>query len=375
MTEPSVKLLCDLVAIPSVNPMGGEPAADGGYERELAHHLSGYLRRHGLDVEMAEVSPGRPNLFARVDVGATETVLLEAHLDTVGTENMAIDPFMPVIRDGRVYGRGACDTKGSLAAFVRAVTSLLEADRKLSRNVLLAAVVDEDYGFTGAKHAVTGGLRADFGVAGEPTRLRIVRAHKGVVRWKITTRGVSAHSAYPDRGSNAIYSMARLISQLEQYAGTLGEGADHALLGPPTLSVGVIQGGQAVNIVPDRCTIQVDRRTVPGETIESILQPLREMTKPIPGVEMGPPFLDVPGMEVAPDSPAVTHLEKAVREVAGDSVTETAHYATDAGIYNAAGIPTVVFGPGDIRQAHTDSEYLDLEEYQQAIRIIQALLL
>jgi acetylornithine deacetylase len=354
--------------------MGREPASDERYEGELAGHLSEYLQKHGLDVEMVEVSTGRPNLFARVDVGASETVLLEAHMDTVGTENMAIEPFTPAIRDGRVYGRGACDTKGSLAAFVHAVTSLLEADRKFSRNVVLAAVVDEEYGFTGATQAVNAGLRADFGIVGEPTRLRIVRAHKGVVRWNITATGVAAHSAYPDRGRNAIYSMARLVSQLEQYASTLVDGAAHPLLGPPTLSVGVIQGGQAVNIVPDRCSIQVDRRTIPAETSESVLRPLQELTKPMSGVELEPPFLDVPGMEVPPGSPAVAHLEEAIRGVIGESVAEAAHYATDAGIYNAAGIPTVVFGPGDIHQAHTDTEYLDLEEFQQAIRIIQALL-
>ncbi|MGB6123043.1 MAG: M20 family metallopeptidase [Bacteroidota bacterium] len=373
MRDPSVKLLCDLIAIPSVNPMGREPSPGEKYEEELARYLFGYLRRRGLDVQMEEVSPGRPNLLARVDVGAPETILLEAHLDTVGAENMAVDPFTPTIRDGRVFGRGSCDTKGSLAAFVWAVSSLVE-QRKPSRNILLAAVVDEEYGFTGAKHAVKGGLGADFGIAGEPTRLRIVRAHKGVIRWNVTARGTAAHSAYPDRGRNAIYGMARLISKLEEYAGTLREGSGHLLLGPPTISVGVVQGGQAVNIVPDRCRIQVDRRTIPGETRDSILGPLREMVEQMPDIVLEEPYLDVPGMEVGPGSPAVTSLAEAIQKIAGDTVTEAAHYATDAGIYNVAGIPTVVFGPGDIRQAHTDAEYLDLEEFQQAIRIIQALL-
>ena len=374
MTEPSIKLLSDLVAIPSVNPMGREPSPGERFEEELSRYLFDYLRKRGLDVRMEEVSPGRSNLLALVDVGAEETVLLEAHMDTVGVENMTIDPFTPLIREGRMYGRGSCDTKGSLAAFVSAVCSLIERNRTFLRNVLLAAVVDEEYGFTGAKHVVKSGLRADFGIAGEPTRLRTVRAHKGVIRWNITARGRAAHSAYPDRGHNAIYSMARLISRLEEYAGTLGEGAGHPLLGTPTISVGVVQGGDAVNIVPDLCRIQVDRRTVPGETRESILRPLQDMVSGMEGVILEEPFLDVPGMEVSGESPAVIHLEEAVRKVTGESATEAAHYATDAGIYSGAGIPTVVFGPGDIAQAHTDAEYLDLEEFHRAVRIIQALL-
>jgi len=374
MTEPSVKLLSDLIAIPSVNPMGREPSPGERFEEDLSRYLFDFLQRRGLDVEMEVVSPGRPNLLARVDIGAPETVLLEAHLDTVGAENMVIDPFTPTIRDGRIYGRGSCDTKGSLAAFVWAVSSLIEAKGKFSRNVLLAAVVDEEYGFTGAKHAVRRGLRADFGIAGEPTRLSIVRAHKGVMRWNITARGAAAHSAYPDRGRNAIYSMARLISRLEEYAGTLGAGAAHPLLGSPTISIGVVEGGEAVNIVPDRCRIQVDRRTIPGETTDSILQPLRDMVSRMEDIVLEAPYLDVPGMEVLSDSPPVAHLGDAIRKATGDVASEAAHYATDAGLYNAAGIPTVVFGPGDIRQAHTDAEYLDLEEFQQAVRIIRTLL-
>ncbi|MCK5573653.1 MAG: M20 family metallopeptidase, partial [Bacteroidetes bacterium] len=320
------------------------------------------------------VSTGRHNVIARLDAGARETVLLEAHLDTVGVDNMVIDPFQPTIRDGKLYGRGSCDTKGSLAAFLFAVCDLVETNRMPTRNVVLAAVADEEYGFTGARYALEHGLEADFGIAGEPTSLRIVRAHKGVTRWKMSARGIAAHAAYPERGKNAIYTMSHLIPMLEEYAGTLQAGPSHPLLGPPTLNVGVVQGGSAVNIVPDRCTIEIDRRTIPGETLLSVLQPVTDMLQSMPDVTLEEPHLSVAGMEVSADSPAVTHLADAIRAVTGDCLTEAAHYATDAGMYNAGGIPSVVFGPGDIRQAHTDSEYVELQEFQQAIHITQNLL-
>jgi acetylornithine deacetylase/succinyl-diaminopimelate desuccinylase family protein len=372
--DPVVSLLSDLVAIPSMNPMGRGRTGAEYCEQTIAEFVRAFIARHSIDCELQQVAPGRPNVIGHIDAGAEKTILLEAHLDTVHADNMTIEPFTPVVRDGRLYGRGSCDTKGSMAAFLQAVVQAIKTPGRLRYNILLLFVADEEYRFTGAHHAVKKGLRADFGIAGEPTQLRIVRAHKGVTRWKMITKGVSAHSAYPDRGTNAIYAMAHVVGRLEQYAGKLHAGHGHPLLGAPSLSVGVIEGGQAVNIVPDRCSIEVDRRTLPNETLENVLEPIRSLLHDLPHWEMKEPHLSVAGMEVSEGAPVVVALANSIRAVRNEVVIEAAHYATDAGMYNAVGIPTIVFGPGDIAQAHTQSEFIDLDQLNQAAAILEKVL-
>jgi acetylornithine deacetylase/succinyl-diaminopimelate desuccinylase family protein len=357
-----------------MNPMGRHHAGEQFSEARLADFVADFLRRHSIDVEVQGEGDGRPNVIGHIDAGAEESVLIEAHLDTVHVETMTVEPFSPVIRDGRLYGRGSCDTKGSMAAFLTAATDALSAGVPLAYNVILAFVADEEYRFSGARRAVEKGLKATFGIAGEPTSLHVVRAHKGVTRWKARTRGTSAHAAYPDRGNNAIYTMARVVRKLEDHAAQLATRDPHPLLGTPTLSIGVIEGGQAVNMVPDRCWIEVDRRSLPGETADTILRSVNDALGDIPECECDPPYLSVEGMEVPEDSPVVQALGAAIREVTGEVVIEAAHYATDAGLYNSAGIPTVVFGPGDIAQAHTDTEFIELGQLHQAVSILRTLL-
>lgn len=368
-------LLADLVAIPSMNPMGRSRTGAEYSEGNLAAYVAEYLRGNSVDVSIEEIEPGRPNVVGRIDVGAPTTVMLEAHLDTVHADEMRIPPFLPEVREGRLYGRGSCDAKGSLAAFLFAATSALRVPVSLRHNVIVAGVADEEYRFQGARRLVERGIRADWAVAGEPTRLRIVRAHKGVTRWKIITRGKAAHSAYPDRGENAIYAMAQVIQRMEALAADLQEVRPHPLLGAPSLSVGVIEGGQTVNTVPETCWIDVDRRTLPGETPEGVLAPVRCMLSEVDSATIQPPYLEVGGMEVAETAPAVCRLAEAIRAGAGDVVIEGAPYATDAGIYCSAGIPTVVFGPGDISQAHTAEEFLELSQLEAAVAIIKRMLI
>jgi acetylornithine deacetylase len=371
--EPVVKLLQELVAIPSMNPMGRARFSDEYSEEALAQYLAAFLKRRGLDVQLQQIAPRRLNVLASIEVHAPRTILLEAHLDTVHAENMKIAPFDPVIREDKMYGRGVCDTKGSLATFVQASLNALEK-KSLHSNVILLFVADEEYQFTGARYAVQNGLRADYGIAGEPTRLRIVHAHKGVTRWRVWTRGRAAHSAYPERGENAIYRMADVLQRLEQYAKNLTRSKPHPVLGTPTLSVGVIEGGQAVNVVPDRCWIEIDRRSLPGETAERIVAETRKFLNDLSDWEFDEPHLSVEGMEVSKESEVVQQLATAIEAVTGTAMLEAAPYATDAGIYHAAGIPTVVFGPGDIAQAHTDEEYIDLQQVHQAVQIMERFL-
>lgn len=371
---PVESLLAELVAIPSMNPMGRGRTGREYSEQAIADYVAAFLRKHSIDVELQEHLLGRPNVLATIPTGAPDTVLLEAHLDTVHADGMSVEPFKPVVRDGKLFGRGSCDTKGSMASFLQAAVEAVKAPKQLRHNICLLFVSDEEYKFTGAQFAARKGIKADFGIAGEPTQLKIVRAHKGVTRWKIATHGVAAHSAYPERGKNAIYSMSKVISRLEEYAAKLYAGQAHPILGSPSLSVGVIEGGQAVNVVPDQCLIEIDRRTLPDETRESVLAPVTSLLDGLVDWEMKEPHLSVAGMEVAANAPIVQSLARSIKDVCGDVVIEGAQYATDAGVYNAAGIPTVVFGPGDIAQAHTESEYIDLHQLHQAVDIIRRFL-
>ena len=343
-------------------------------EQALAEFVLAFLTKNGIDCELQQMLPGRPNVLGYIDANASQTIMLEAHLDTVHADSMTIEPFTPVVRNGQLFGRGSCDTKGSMAAFLQAVIQAKKTPGRLRYNVLLLFVSDEEYRFTGAQHAVKKGLKADFGIAGEPTQLKIVRSHKGVTRWKMVTKGVAAHSAYPERGKNAIYAMSKIINRLDKYAAELYSGSRHPLLGAPSLSVGVIEGGQAVNVVPDRCSIEVDRRTLPDETMQSVIGPIQALLKDLPDWEMKEPHLSVAGMEVSEHAPGLKALAGSIKAVRGDVLVEGAQYATDAGIYNAVGIPTVVFGPGDIAQAHTESEFIDLHQLDQAVAIIERLL-
>ena len=372
--DPACRLLAELVRIPSVNPMGRAMSGGAYGEAALAEHVAAFLHRHAIDVHVTEVAPGRPNVTGYVDAGAERTLLLQAHLDTVHVEGMSIAPFGAEIRDGSLYGRGACDTKGSLASFLQAVVEAVQHPEKLRYNIVILATADEEYQFTGARHAVHSGLKADMGIAGEPTSLRIIRAHKGVVRWYLRTRGTAAHAAYPARGENAIYRMGHVLTRLESYARDLAAVTPHPLLGTPSLSVGVIEGGQAVNIVPDACRIEIDRRTLPHEDAAAVIEAAGSCLHGIDGWEMAPPHLVAGGMDIAEGATVVRELSQAIRGVTGGAAVEGAYYATDAGAFNAGGIPTVVFGPGDIALAHTAAEHIPLAELRQATAIIRSLL-
>ena len=192
-------LLADLVAIPSMNPMGLHGLGEGFGEGDMADYVEAFLRKHHIPCERQTVLPGRDNVVARLDGANKNAIVLEAHMDTVLGENMSIEPFAPTIKDGCLYGRGSCDTKASLAAMLMAVKAAAERG-SLSRSVCLAATVDEEFQFTGVKKFIELGARAEMAVVGEPTQLDVVVAHKGVLRWEIETTGRSAHSSTPELG-------------------------------------------------------------------------------------------------------------------------------------------------------------------------------
>jgi len=372
----AAKLLADLVALPSVNPGGRAVSGPGYNEREVVNYIEAFLQQAGIDCERQEVLPDRENVLAVVEGrDPNRTLFLQSHTDTVAVEGMTIEPFQPVIRDGKLYGRGACDAKGQLAAMLTALVRVARRGRPPT-NVAVIAGCEEEYRFRGVLKLVESGFRATAGVVGEPTELNLVIAHKGTVRWSLRTRGVAAHSSHPHLGRNAIYGMARIISALERYAEALQHRPAHPLVGPPTLSVTMISGGQQINVVPEECQITLDRRTIPGEDFEGVFadlrQYLREQVEEEPEFE---PIIEDWSMEIPRDEPIVRRLEAIVRDVTGRTPeVGGVAYGTDASKFVRAGIPTVVFGAGSIRQAHTAAEYLELDQLEQAVEVHTRLL-
>jgi acetylornithine deacetylase ArgE len=372
----TTRLLRDLVSLPSVNPMGRPLQSPDLYEHRVTAYLEQFFHDLGVPYERQTVAPQRDNILARYETpGARRTLVLEAHQDTVPTDNMTIDPFAARIENGRLYGRGACDIKGGMAAMLAAFARVVRDKPRGAANVIMACSVDEEHTFLGVQRLVEG-LRADMAVVAEPTQLRIVHAHKGAVRWHVLTAGQSCHSSSPEQGINAIYRMGRLLVAIEQYANRLRASRTDPLLGPPTLSIGRIEGGTSVNTVPDRCRIEVDRRVVPGE--DPLAAP-GQLTAFLHEVGIDFPFTCTePWMRKSALSPKgsedlVARLGRVIDAVRGTHQVMAVPYGTDASTIAEAGIPAVVFGPGDIAKAHTCDEWVPLDEVELAGEILYRL--
>jgi acetylornithine deacetylase len=305
------------------------------------------------------------------------TILWEVHQDTVPTDRMVIDPFGAVVRDGRLYGRGACDVKGGMAAMLSAFGRLARDKPAQACNVTLACSVDEEHTFTGVSEMVRRGLRADMAVVAEPTRLHIVQAHKGVSGWHVSTPGRACHGSSPEQGVNAIYRMGRVLTAIERYAERLRASRTDPLLGPPTLSVGRIEGGTSVNTVPDWCRIEVDRRLIPGEDGRAAPADLAAYLKGAGGIdfpfEVSEPWKHSPALAAERSAEIIARLGRAIDAVKGAHQVVTVPYGTDASTVAAGGIPAVVFGPGDIAKAHTCDEWVPLDEVAEAGEILYRL--
>ena len=365
------RLLSDLVSIPSVNPMGRAPSGPDLLETRISAYLETWFRDRGLPAQRQPVAAARDNLLVRYDApDSHRTLLFDVHQDTVPTDGMTIPPFEPRVEGGKLYGRGACDVKGSMAAMLLAFDRLCRERPKGSASVVLACTVDEEYTHMGSSLLAETQKGIDLAVVAEPTRLNVVHCHKGATRWKIRTQGVACHSSTPERGDNAIYRMAHVVACLADLARELSRATPHPVLGTPSLSVGRIEGGQSVNIVPDACAIEIDRRMIPGETspgcIEQVRSFLADRLGDLNGVEFDPPWVRMPALDtkigdwVAPLLDAVKAATGRTPELIG------VPFGTDAGPLGAAGIPGIVFGPGDIAQAHTRDEWVELDQVRQA---------
>jgi acetylornithine deacetylase len=344
------ELAAELVAIDSVNP---ELVPGGAGEGELARFVAGWLTDAGLEVEVEEVAPGRPNVVGRArGSGGGDTLLLNAHMDTVGYEGMEA-PLEPRVENGRLYGRGAYDMKGSLAAIMVAGAEAAQAG--LRGDVLVAAVVDEEVFSIGAEAAARR-YPADAAVVAEPTELRLVVAHKGFVWMEIETKGRAAHGSRPDLGKDAIVGMGGVLTGLGALAEALLDNPLHPLLGNGSVHASLISGGVELSTYPESCVLSLERRTVPGETIELVEGQVREIAD---GAEVRTTFVREP-FEVREDEPVV----QAVLRHAGGPEVVGAPFWADSAVFAAAGIPTVVFGPGG-EGAHAQVEWVDLAELER----------
>jgi succinyl-diaminopimelate desuccinylase len=370
-----VDLLRAVVAVPSVSP--GMDATSPG-EGALGDLVVEWARAEGFATQVQEVHPGRNNVLVDLGLEGLPTVALVTHLDTVPLGNLTERARAIAVADGRVYGRGACDAKGSLAAMLAALRVLRERRGDLKVNVQVAAMADEEHTFHGVLEYIrrfTPESRPIAAIVGEPTRLEVVRAHKGVLRFRLETIGRAAHSARPDEGINAIDHMTVVLSALRS-AFAADPPTPHPLLGGATFTVTQIEGGIAPNVVPERCAVVIDRRLLPGESATAVLtwvdgqlDLLRRADRQL-RVQRDEPFVVDDALETAPEAPIVQAALAARTAVLGPSSAIGVPFGTDGSKLAArAGIPTIVLGPGDIAQAHTADEWIEVEQLVQAVRI------
>lgn len=358
MTE-LAELVAQLVRIDSVNP-DLVPGAAG--EEELARFVARWCSERGLETEVVEVAPGRPNVLSVArGTGGGKRFVLNAHMDTVGTSGMD-DPLSARVLDGRLYGRGAYDMKASLAACMLATARA--AGRGLRGDVILAAVADEEAASIGAAHAAAT-LRADAALVAEPTEERLAIAHRGFVAFEIETEGRAAHGSRPDLGIDAIARMGQVLVRLEELDRSLRSGPRHPLLGTGSLHASLIEGGQEYSSYPASCLLRAERRTIPGETPESVEAEARSLLGDVPGdVRVA---LSRPPFEVAPDEPIVD----LVRTRAGEPEVVGVPFWADSALFAAAGIPTVLYGPRG-GGAHAEVEWVDLASVERCLGVYEA---
>ncbi|MDB6131446.1 MAG: Peptidase [Verrucomicrobiales bacterium] len=362
MTE-SEQLLLDLIAIPSVNPAFlDDPTLT--HEQRVADYLFGIARRAKLDVELVEVKPRRPNLIAKLAPSGkvNQRILMAPHFDTVGL----VDPsqLKPRRSAGRIQGRGACDTKGSVASMFSALLTMAKAKRLKNTELVFVGLIDEENTQLGSRFFVSKKERADLAIVGEPTELKVITAHKGDIWLEFSTQGKAAHGAKPHLGKNAVHEMARIVHLLETlYQDTLAQ-RSHPLLGSPTINVGAIRGGTQANIVPDKCTMIADRRTIPGENLKSVRKELATLLRNH-GLKA-----EITDQKMANCDPMETDCNNTFVRSFLDAMAQKkglgADYFCDAAILAGGGIPSVVFGPGSINQAHTVDEWISIRSLNDA---------
>ena len=368
-----VKLLRDLIALPSVNNAFLPPGDPHAGEELVADYLKNRARKACLEIETQATNSGRDNLIVRLKpLGqATHRIILAPHMDTVGGDLDKI--FRPTKKGERLHGRGACDTKGSVAVMFHAMEHLAKRHRPANTEIVFIGFVDEECNQTGSRAFSKLKLRANLALVGEPTRCRVVTAHKGDLWLRLSTRGKAAHGARPELGRNAVHTMAKCIDTIEtEYAQNLGK-RRHPVLGHPTINTGIVRGGSQPNIVPDVCETDLDRRTLPGESFTTISREIGEVLKKrgLKARLTNVKGYTCPAMETDPTLPMVQQLMRTVRQTKPLGVD----YYCDAANIAATGVPAIVWGPGDIAQAHTADEWISIRQIERGMDVLTRFLL
>jgi acetylornithine deacetylase/succinyl-diaminopimelate desuccinylase family protein len=364
--------LKEMIAIKSENPFDEEPRP-GYREKEMGEYYAETMTNLGLEVDYNDILPGRPNVFGHSKGLANgPTLMLAGHMDTARTDGYE-DAYDVKVEEGKIFGRGACDMKAALAAYLEVARILKTAKVKLNGNLILAGIMDEEYRMLGSQDIGKNGPHADQGIIGEPCDLTICPTNKGRVSTYIRTFGTAAHSSVPENGDNAISRMAKVIQIFSDYNEELLKAEPHQLCGYGRFNPGVIRGGVQVNMVPDHCELEVDRRTLPGETKEKVYDEfhlrLNRLVQEDPGFKykISEPTWLIPPNEISSKEAVVKSLLSAHEQVLGRAAQVTAFPAGSDAPY--MGFPTVVCGPGSITQAHSTREFVSLEQVVGSVKM------
>ncbi|TBL71112.1 M20 family peptidase [Paenibacillus thalictri] len=352
-------------------------------EEEAARKVQQLLQQEGIDAQLQYAAPGRPNVVARLK-GAKpgRALLFNGHLDVVPPgEGWTADPYEPVMRDGRLFARGAADMKCGVAALLYTAILFHRAGNPFAGELILLFNADEERENAGMLRFVQDAVQADGALIAEPTGLQLCIGHRGVARYRLTALGQSAHAAFADHPDNAIVHMARLIPELSALDGELRH-TRHPLLGSASLSVTQISGGSAPNMIPDSCVVEIDRRLLPGETEENVRQQIVDSIERAARVYSGTfryrldNYLFLPASLTEEHHDIVKTLRDAIQETSGALPIVEAFGATcEAHFFaNTLGIPTVICGPGHLEQAHTPDEYVRWSEVEDAVKCYAGLL-
>ena len=360
--DPAIKLLRELVAVNSVNPtlVRGAPG-----EQDIADLIAAEMRRGGLDVSIETVTHGRPNVVGVLEAGARgRTLMFCGHTDTVGVTGM-LDPFTPVERDGRLYGRGAQDMKGGVAAMISAATSIAQRGDLASGRLVVACVVDEEHSSIGAD-ALVKSWRADAAIVTEPTDLQIAVGHKGFAWVTIVVEGKAAHGSRPADGQDAILRLGRVLVRLEALDRALQARPPHPLVGTGSLHASIIDGGHELSSYPDRASLQMERRTLPSEDEATALHEVQQILDALAADDgtfraEATAVFSRPAYEIAADHELPGMLSAALAYAGGQPRVAGASFWTDAAVLGHAGIPSILFGPGGAG-LHSTEEYVNVAD-------------
>lgn len=378
-----VELLQALIAIPSVNPEGrGDSGTEQTGEAECARYVAGFLESCGAQVQLEEVELGRPNVIGRFAshsaLGQKKSRLLFApHTDTVSVAGMSIDAFGGELRDGKIWGRGASDTKGTMAAMLWAFYELRERIADLELEIGFVGLMGEEIGQPGSRHfAKCHGDEWDFAIVGEPTELDMVCQHKGCTWVRLSTQGKAVHGSTPERGENAITAMMRVLKKIDtEFRMNLqGEQYKNSLLGHPTVNIGTISGGSKTNIVPDHCEVTLDFRETPelaaaGGLVKFLTDYLscQYEQSALPQVKLKT-LSESSALNTDPENTFVKQIAGLGSRVIG------APWFCDAAWLASGGIPAIALGPGSIAQAHTEDEWIEREALEEGAAFYQKIM-